>query len=61
MGLFNFDIIGGLLGGSSSVAARVLYSLFGLGAVTLLTVVLIKVFAKPTKEQQAEQVTEKSA
>ena len=46
MGLFELDIIGGIFGGSDSVASRVFYSFFGLGAVTLLTVVLIRAFSK---------------
>ena len=46
MGLFGFDLIGGMLGGRGTVASRVFYSLFGLGAATLLAIVLVKVFSK---------------
>ena len=48
IGLFDFDLIGSIFGGSESVASRVLFTLFGLGALTLLTVVLMKAFSKQT-------------
>ncbi|MCL2755708.1 MAG: DUF378 domain-containing protein [Firmicutes bacterium] len=46
IGLFEFDIIAGIFGGMESVASRIFYSLFGLAAVVLLTIVLVKVFSK---------------
>jgi len=46
MGLFGFDLVGGMLGGRGTAASRIFYSLFGLGAATLLTIVLVKVFSK---------------
>jgi len=46
VGLFNFDLIGGVFGGSGSVFSRVVYTLFGIAAVTLLTTVLMKAFEK---------------
>ena len=52
MGLFGFDLIGAVLGGRGSVASRIFYSLFGFGAVFLLTVVLIKVFSKENKQSK---------
>jgi len=50
IGLFEFDIIAGIFGGMESVASRVFYSLFGIAALTLLTIVLIKVFSKSADE-----------
>jgi len=44
MGLFNFDLFAAIFGGSSAVATRVFYSLFGIGAVTLLVSILCKAF-----------------
>ena len=46
MGLFELDLVGGIFGGTESVISRICYSLFGLGAVTLLTVVLVRAFSK---------------
>jgi len=54
MGLFDFDLVGGIFGGSESVASRIFYSLFGIGSVVLLTVVLIKVFAN-SKESESKK------
>jgi len=51
IGLFEFDIIAGIFGGMESVASRVFYSFFGLAALTLLTIVLIKVFSKGNEGQ----------
>ena len=53
MGLFNLNLIGGIFGGSDSVGARVVWSLIGLGAVALLTVVIVKAFSsKPAQQTQ---------
>lgn len=42
MGLFGWNLIGSIFGGADSAGARVIWSLIGLGAVALLTVVLVK-------------------
>ncbi|MCL2846488.1 MAG: DUF378 domain-containing protein [Firmicutes bacterium] len=44
MGLFDFDLVGGIFGGADSVASRVIYSLVGAAAVTLLTIILVRAF-----------------
>jgi len=55
MGLFNINLIGGIFGGTDSAGARVCWSLIGLGAVALLTVVLMRASAKeaPNRTQTA--------
>ena len=60
VGMFDFDIIGGIFGGQESVASRVFYSLFGIGSVVLLTLVLIKVFSNQ-KENAAASTKTKEA
>ena len=47
MGLFNWNMIGAIFGGGAG--ARVLYSIFGIGAAILLTSVLIKAFKSNNK------------
>ena len=54
VGLFDIDVIGALFGGSDSVASRVLFTLFGLGAATLLATILTKAFKKETTTAQAK-------
>ena len=54
MGLFNFNLIAVMFGGAGSVVSRICFSLFGLGALTLLTVVLVKAFGKDTRENKNE-------
>ena len=44
IGLFDVDIIGAVFGGAESTASRVLFTLFGTGAVILLTIVLVRAF-----------------
>ena len=51
-GLFGFDIVGLVFGGVASVGARIVFSLMGLSAVALLTIVLIKAFANTTPQKQ---------
>ena len=53
MGLFGIDVIGGIFGGANAVVSRICYSLFGMGALVLLTVVLVKVFAKQKEQQES--------
>jgi len=54
MGLFNINPIGAIFGGSDSVGARVIWSFVGLGAVALLSVVLIKAFSQPQQRTQTK-------
>jgi len=50
MGLLNFEMFSEMFGGMDSIASRVFYILFGLAAVTLLTIVIWKAFfTKHTK------------
>lgn len=44
MGLFSFDIFGGIFGGPHAVVSRIFYSLFGLSALYLLLSILWKAF-----------------
>ena len=46
IGLFEFDLIGGIFGGGDSVVSRIIFSLVGIAAVTLLAIVLVKAFKK---------------
>ncbi|MCL2850919.1 MAG: DUF378 domain-containing protein [Firmicutes bacterium] len=58
MGLFNFNLIGGIFGGGA--VARIFYTLFGLGALVLLGVILAKVFSN-AKEQHKKETRELDA
>jgi len=49
VGLFEFDLVAGIFGGMESGGSRTIYSIIGIAAVTLLTVVLVKSFAKQSK------------
>jgi len=53
MGIFGIDIVGGIFGGSQAVVSRICYTMFGLGALVLLTVVLVKVFGKGQNVQES--------
>ena len=44
MGLFNFDFFAAIFGGDDAVVSRVFYSLFGISAAILLTVILWQAF-----------------
>lgn len=62
IGLFEFDLFGSILGGMDSVASRFFYTLFGLGAVVLLSVVLVKALKKDGGAgNQKAKATEKEA
>lgn|GEM_PF-828225 len=59
MGLFNWNMVGAIFGGVTSVTSRVFFSLFGIAALTLLAVILFKAFA--TKKPVVKMVpTEKA-
>ena len=55
IGLFEFDLFATMFGGMESVASRIFYVLFGLGAVVLLTTVLIKAFSKESKKTKTSE------
>ena len=59
IGLFDADIIGFMLGGQDSVASRVLFSIVGVSAVTLLTIVLVKAF-RGEKQAPKKKVASKT-
>ena len=59
MGLFNWNMIGAIFGGTDSVTSRVFFSLFGIAAVTLLAIILWKAFM--TKKPAAKSSATKSA
>ena len=44
MGLLNFEMFSEMFGGMDSIASRVFYLMFGLAALTLLTIVIWKAF-----------------
>ncbi|MCL2570116.1 MAG: DUF378 domain-containing protein [Firmicutes bacterium] len=61
IGLFEADIIGGIFGGADSAASRVIFSLVGISAVILLTIVLVKAFAKMEEPKKATTQTKTAA
>ena len=67
MGLFNWNMIGSIFGGTDSVTSRVFFSLFGIAAVTLLAIILWKAFmtkkpvAKSTSPATSSQTSQKKA
>ena len=44
MGFFSFDFFAAIFGGDTAVVSRVFYSLFGISAAILLTVILWQAF-----------------
>ena len=44
MGLFNFDLFAAIFGGTDTVVSRIIYSHFGIAAVTLVTIVIWRAF-----------------
>jgi len=57
MGLLSFDLFAELFGGVDAIASRVFYGIFGIAAVTLATIVIIKAFFgkqnKPAQQKRA--------
>jgi len=58
MGLFNLNIIGGIFGGGAT--ARIFYTLFGLGALVLLGIILAKVFSRSRENHQEQPLEAKT-
>jgi|GEM_PF-3855733 len=56
MGLFNVDIFETIFG--TSTVARVLYSIFGLAALTLFIIILAKAFMSKTETKKIEHKVE---
>jgi hypothetical protein len=63
MGFFKFDLFGEIFGGMDAVASRVFYAVFGISALTLLSIVIYKAFfGKHTKTNTPKRAsTAKSA
>ena len=58
MGLAKFDLFAELFGGVDAIASRVFYAIFGIAAVTLATIVVVKAFfGKHTKTTAPKRVT----
>lgn len=59
VGLFKFDLVASIFGGRTSVASRVIYTLVGVSAVVLSSIVIAKACCREKKEKKA--ATPKSA
>ena len=44
MALFRFDMFAEMFGGVDAIASRIFYAMFGIAALTLLTIVIVKAF-----------------
>jgi len=62
MGLFQFDLFAAVFGGTDAVVSRIIYSIFGIAAVTLVAIVLWKAFmSNQIKKKPATRTTSATA
>jgi len=58
MGLLSFDLFAELFGGVNAIVSRVFYAIFGIAAVRLATIMIIRAFfGKQTKTTTPKRVT----
>ena len=58
MGLFGFDFFAAIFGGDTAVVSRIFYSLFGIAAAILLTVILWQAYMVKEKNNSNTSVSD---